>query len=134
MPHLTASKFNKHWEHLLDEIQYLVKVVSTKTKCTTFDELRFENNSRKKASLINLPLACNSIKSHLYRCFFNIQEQNIIFKKTGSHANLCKPFWGIHGDVRCRQGKMLLSMLQSYTLRCGRKSKWTKQCKCKRMK
>ena len=57
MPHLTASRFNKCWGQLLEEIQYLVKVVSTKTKCTTFDELRYENNTRKKASLINLPVS-----------------------------------------------------------------------------
>ena len=46
--------------------------VSTKTKYTTFDEFRFENDTRKKASLINLRLAFNSIKGHLYRCFYNI--------------------------------------------------------------
>ena len=75
---------------LLEEIQYLVKVVSTKTKCTTFDKLRFENDTCKKASLTNLQLAFNSIKGHLYRCFFNIQEQSSIFNKpevTQTHAS-----------------------------------------------
>ena len=37
-------------------MQYLLKFFSAKTKCTTFDKLRFENNTRKKASLVNLPL------------------------------------------------------------------------------
>ena len=114
------------------EIQYLVKFISAKTKCTIFDKLRFENDTRKKASLINLPLAFNSVKGHLYRCFFNIQEQNSVFNKTGSHANPCKFCWGIDGDVAFRQDKMLLSMLKHYTLRCGCKSKCTKQCNCKK--
>ena len=94
-----------------------MKVVSTKTKCATFDKLRFENDTRKKASFMNLLLAFNSIKGHLYCCFFNIQEQNSIFNKTGSHANSCKFFWGIDGDVTFRKDKMLLSMLKHYTLR-----------------
>ena len=75
-----------------------------------FDELRFHNNTQKKASLINLPLAFNYIKGHLYSCFFNIQEQNSIFTKTRSHANLCKFCWGIDGGVTFRQDNMLLSM------------------------
>ena len=103
-----------------------MKVVSTKTKCATFDKLRFENDTRKKASFMNLLLASgsikgpsrvSSIKGHLYCCFFNIQEQNSIFNKTGSHANSCKFFWGIDGDVTFRKDKMLLSMLKHYTLR-----------------
>ena len=121
MPHLTASRFNKYWGHLLEEIQYLVKIVSTKTKCTTFDELSITYKS-------------TTIKGHLYRCFFNIQEQNSIFNKTGSHANLCNPLWGIDGYVRFRQDKMLLSKLQHYILRYRCKSKCTKQYKCKKMK
>ena len=35
--------------------EYLVKVISPTTRCTTFDELRFANYICKKASLINLP-------------------------------------------------------------------------------
>ena len=85
--------------HLLEEIQYLVKVVSAKAKCTTFDELRFENGTCKEASLINLPLAFNFIKGHLYHCFLNIQEENSIFDKTESHANPWKFCWGIDCDV-----------------------------------
>ena len=57
---------------------------------TTFDELRFHNDTHKKASLINLPVVFDSMQCNLYSCFFNIQEQNSIFTKTGSHANLCK--------------------------------------------
>ena len=52
--------------------EYLVKVVSPTTRCT-FDELRFENYTAKKASLRNLSPTSSSIKGYLYRCFFIIQ-------------------------------------------------------------
>ena len=121
--------------HLLEEIQYLVKVVSAKAKCTTFDELRFENGTCKEASLINLPLAFNFIKGHLYHCFLNIQEENSIFDKTESHANPWKFCWGIDCDVMFWQDKMLLLLLKHYIyiLRCGCKSTCTKQCKLKKI-
>ena len=93
-----------------------------------------KNYTREKASLINLPLvASNYIKDYLYRCFFNIQEQNGIFNNTGSYANTCKFDWGIDGNVTLRQDKMLLSMPKHYTLRCGDDSKCTKRCRCKKM-
>ena len=88
---------------LLEETPYLVKAVSTKTKCTTFHEPRFENDTRKRASRTNLSLAFNSIKGHLYHCSFNIQEQNSIFKKPGSHANPFKFCWGFDGDEMTKQ-------------------------------
>ena len=92
-----------------------------------------KNYTREKASLINLPLvASNSIKGYLYRCFFNIQEQNGIFNNTGSYANTCKFDWGIDGNVTFRHDKMLLSMPKHYTLRCGGNSKCTKRCRCKK--
>ena len=75
------------WEALIRGNTVLSKA---KTKFATFDELRFHNDTRKKASLINLPLVFDSMQGNLYSCFFNIQEQNSIFTKTGSHANPCK--------------------------------------------
>ena len=107
---------------------YLVKIVSPKTKCTIFDVPRSENYTRKKASLINLPLASDSTKGHLCRCFFNINEENSIFSNTRSHTNPCKLGWGIDGDVTLRQDKMVLSLLKHYTLRCGCESKSSKRC------
>ena len=65
--------------------EYLVKVVSPTTKCTTFDDLRFENYTSKKASLINLLPTSNSIKNHLYCCFFIIQELTRIYNKPEHH-------------------------------------------------
>ena len=62
------------------------------------------------------------------------KKKNSEFSKTGSHANLCVFGWGIHCEVTFRQGKMLLSILKHYTLRCGCKSKRCKWCKCKKMK
>ena len=73
--------------YLRQSEEYLVKVVSRTTRCTTFDELRFENYTGKKASLINLPPTSNSIKGHLYRCFFIIQQQTSIFNKTENHPD-----------------------------------------------
>ena len=67
--------------------EYLIKVVSLTTRCTPFDELRFVNYTGKKASLINLPPTSDSIKCPLYRCFFIIQEQTIIYNKTESQAD-----------------------------------------------
>ena len=75
---------------------YLAKVVSPTARCTTFDELRLENQTGKKASLINLPPTSNSIKGHLYCCFFIIQEQAIIYSKIESHAD---PGWVVDSDV-----------------------------------
>ena len=98
-------------------MRYLVKVFSTKTKCTTFDVPRFENYTHREESLLNLPLASHFISSNLYRSLFNIQEQNRIFNNTRSHSNPHKFSWGIDGDVMFRQDKMLLSMLKHYTLR-----------------
>ena len=43
------------------------------------------------------------MQGNLYSCFFNIQEQNNIFTKTGSHANLCKTCWGFDSHVTFRQ-------------------------------
>ena len=65
MPHLTVSKFIKRLGRFLEEIQYLVTVISTKTKRATFDVPRFENYIREKASLISLPLASNPMTGHL---------------------------------------------------------------------
>ena len=45
--------------------EYLGKVISPTRRCTTFDELRLENYTGKKASLLNLPPTSNSIKGHL---------------------------------------------------------------------
>ena len=59
-------------------------------KYTTFDELRFENCSSKKALLINLPPTSSFIKGNLYRCFFIIQDQTSIFSRTRSLSNPCK--------------------------------------------
>ena len=58
------------------------RVLSPLVKRAAFDELKFD-----KASLITLPPTFNSIKGHLYRCFFIIQEQTSIFNKTGGHTN-----------------------------------------------
>ena len=74
---------------------------------------------------MNLPLAFSSIKRHLYDCFHNIQEQNSIFSKTGSHANPCKFFWRIDGEVAFRQDRLL--SMPKHALRRGCKLKWTKQ-------
>ena len=114
--------------------EYLVKVVSPTTRCTTFDELRFENYASKKASLINLPPTSNSIKGHLYRCFFIIQQQTSIFNRIEYHADPCKFGWVVDSDAVFRPDKMLLSMPEHYTIRCGCKSKCSKRCKCKNTK
>ena len=45
------------------------RVLLPLAKRAAFDELRFD-----KASLTNLPRTFNSIKGHLYRYFFIIQE------------------------------------------------------------
>ena len=70
--------------------EYLVKVFSPTTRCTTLDELRLENYTGKKASLIDLPPTSSFIKGHLYHCFFIIQQQTSIYNKTGNHADPCE--------------------------------------------
>ena len=92
--------------------EYFVKVVSPNTKCTTFDELRFEIYTGKKASLINLLPTSNSIKGHLYRCFFIIQEQTSIYNKIKNHADPCKFGWIIDSDAMLRPEKTLLSITE----------------------
>ena len=111
--------------------EYLVKVVSPTTRCTTFDKLRFEDYTGKKASLINLTPTSISIKGHLYRCFFIILQQTSIFDKTENHADPYEFGWVVDTDAMFRRGKVLLSMPEHYTVRCGCKSKCTKRCKCK---
>ena len=102
--------------------EYLVKVVSPTTRCT-FDELRFENYTVKKASLRNLSPTSSSIKGYLYRCFFIIQKQTSICNKTESHADPCEFGWVIDSATTHRPEKMLLSVPEYYTVSCGCKSK-----------
>ena len=73
-------------------MQYLLKVFSVKTKCTTFDKMRFENNTRKKASLINLPFP-----SRLIYIAISLASKNkiVCLTKTGNHANPYRFCWGI---------------------------------------
>ena len=98
-----------------DEINFLrqsreclVKVVSSTTRCTIFDELRFENFTGKKASP-NFQLQ----QSYLYRCFFIIQEQTSICNKTKSRADLCEFGWVIHSDATFRPDKMCCYQCQN---------------------
>ena len=111
--------------------EYILQVVPPTARCTTFDELRFENYTGKKASLINLPPTSNSIKGHLCLCFFIIQQKTSVFNKTENHADPCEFGWVVDSDAMFRSDKMLLSMPEHYTVRCGCKSKCTKRCKCK---
>ena len=108
--------------------EYLVKVFSPTTRCTTLDELRLENYTGKKASLINLPPTFSFIKGHLYHCFFIIQQQTSIYNKTGNHADPCEFGWVLDSDAMFRPDKMLLSVPEHYTVRCGCKSECTKRC------
>ena len=85
-----------------------IKVVSSTKGCTTFDELRFENYTSKETSLIYLLSTFNSIKCHLYRCLFIIQEQTSIYNKTKDHADPCEFVCVIDRDATLRPHKMLL--------------------------
>ena len=111
--------------------KYLLELLCTGSKCSTFDELRYHFYTMKAKSLKELPPNSLQILGHLKSCYYVIRLNSML---------LCYDQFGLNPCMfgcKCINLVMMpekpnVSMPEYYTVTCGCKSDVCKRrCKCR---
>ena len=112
--------------------KYLVRPISPKSNCETFDDLRYETCKTKQKALNELPPTSGTIRGHLLRSYYivclcwNLLDS---ISKTLQPGN-CE--WIIENE-QLVPGNNFSTVLSDFTTKCHCKKRCTKNCGwCKR--
>ena len=111
--------------------KYLVQVVETGSKCSSFDDLRYHMYINKRKSIPELPPTSRSLRGHLERCYYLICLCSTLLDPNSFQLNPCRHGWESVNSVMCPK-KYRLAMPEQYTVTCGCKSgACGGRCSCK---
>ena len=110
--------------------KYLIKVIQPNSKCSSFDELRYNLYLNKKKSISELPPTSRLIESHLDRCYMVIYN-NINLLKECPLLNPLLYGWAIQ-ENELLPVKLMLPLPSCLTDNCGCKKGCRGRCKCRK--
>ena len=109
--------------------KYLVKVISPKSYCETFDDLRHEIYKTKEKALNELPPTSSTIRGHLLRSHYFVHLFSNIL---GSCSKIIEPAnygWIIENELLVPT-KHFATVPSYLTTKCRFKKGCTKNCGC----
>ena len=111
--------------------KYLLELLRTGSKCSTFDELRYHFCTMKVKSLNELPPNSLQIQGHLKRCYYVIRLNSMSLCYNQFDLNPRMFGWKCINSAIMPE-KTNVSMPEYYTVACGCKSGVCKRrCKCR---